>query len=95
MKKSDGKQSTFEFTDTDLVFSKGRSASWDGGAHLPQIPAEVTWGRSCSKGGQGWQGYCAHLLRHHPAKLSQAPAGLGSRMAALSWAGSGAPEAAE
>lgn len=42
MKKSDGKQSMLEFTGPDLVLSKGRSLSWDGGAHLPQRPAEVT-----------------------------------------------------
>lgn len=42
MKKSDGKQSMFEFTGADLVLSKDGSASWDGGAHLPQSPAEVT-----------------------------------------------------
>lgn len=38
----------FEFTDADLVLSKGRSASWDGGGHLPQTLVEVTSVRSYS-----------------------------------------------
>lgn len=97
-----GKQSIFDFIDVDLVLSKGRFASWDGGVHLHQNFTEVTSIRSCCSppaarvdGGSRSSTPCLPAEMPHSKTQPSLPWGRAQRTGALGRAGGGAPEAAK
>lgn len=101
-----GKQSTFNFTDVDLVLIKGRSARWDGGVHLYHNFTEITSVRPhcfppAARVDRGSRGSAPCLPACLPTVMllnetqASLPQGWAQKMGTLSWAGRGALRAAK